>query len=112
VYGVEKDGNSPAGSDPHGELTGKNTLIERMSTANAAKFFKKTEAEISGILADAKRKLFDVRAKRPRPHLDDKIITAWNGLMISAFARAAQVFDDAAYLKRAPRAGAFLSEHV
>src|SRR4029434_5883698 len=112
VYGVEKDGNSPAGSDPHGELTGKNTLIERMSTANAAKFFKKTEAEISGILADAKRKLFDVRAKRPRPHLDDKIITAWNGLMISAFARAAQVLDDATYLLSAQKAAKFLREQM
>jgi uncharacterized protein YyaL (SSP411 family) len=111
-YGVEKEGNSPAGSDPHGELTGKNTLIERMSAANAAKFFKKTEAEISAIFADAKRKLFDVRAQRPRPHLDDKIITAWNGLMISAFARAAQVLDDATYLLSAQKAAKFLREQM
>jgi uncharacterized protein YyaL (SSP411 family) len=112
VYGVEKDGNSPAGSDPHGELKGKNTLIERMPVASAAKLFKKSEAEAETILADAKRKLFDVRAQRPRPHLDDKIITAWNGLMISAFARSAQVLDDAAYLASAQKAAKFLREQV
>jgi uncharacterized protein YyaL (SSP411 family) len=108
AYGVEADGNSPTGSDPHGELAGKNTLIERMSAADAAKFFKKTEADISAILSNAKRKLFDVRAQRPRPHLDDKIITAWNGLMISAFARAAQVLDDPSYLASAQKAAKFL----
>jgi uncharacterized protein YyaL (SSP411 family) len=112
VYGVEKDGNSPAGSDPHGELAGKNSLIERMSVADAAKFFKKTEAEITTILGDAKRKLFDVRAERPRPHLDDKIIAAWNGLMISAFARAAQVLDDASYLASAQKAAKFLRDQM
>ena len=63
-------------------------------SCGGAKAFKKTEQEIAASLADSRKKLFDVRAKRPRPHLDDKIITAWNGLMISAFARAAQVLDE------------------
>jgi uncharacterized protein YyaL (SSP411 family) len=112
VYGVESEGNSPEGSDPHGELKGKNTLIVRMQSSDAAKFFKKTEAEIEQILADSRRKLFDVRAKRPRPHLDDKIITAWNGLMISAFSRAAQVLDDTSYLKSAQRAASFLQKEM
>ena len=40
--------------------------------------------------AEARRLLFEARAKRPRPHLDDKMLTAWNGLMIAAFARAAR----------------------
>src|SRR5678816_151824 len=101
VYGVESDGNAPGGSDPQGELKGKNTLIQRLAVADAAKFFKKSEGEIAALLAESRKKLFDVRAKRPRPHLDDKIITAWNGLMISAFARAAQVLDDPAYLAAA-----------
>jgi uncharacterized protein YyaL (SSP411 family) len=108
VYGIEEAGNSPAGSDPHGELKGKNTLIERLSVAEAAKLFQKSEAEIATLLAEARRKLFDVRAQRPRPHLDDKIITAWNGLMVSAFARAAQVLGDADYLATAQRAVRFL----
>jgi uncharacterized protein YyaL (SSP411 family) len=70
-----------------------------MSLADAAKFFRKTEAEVDSSLSESRKKLLEVRGKRPRPHLDDKIITAWNGLMISAFARAAQVFDDAKYLE-------------
>src|SRR5205085_9965124 len=48
--------------------------------------------------------LWALRSKRPRPHLDDKIITAWNGLMISAYARGAQVLSDPAYLEAATRA--------
>jgi uncharacterized protein YyaL (SSP411 family) len=63
-------------------------------------------------LAASRQKLFDVRALRPRPHLDDKIITAWNGLMISAFARGAQVLDDANYLASAQKAAHFIREHL
>ncbi|MEQ1860320.1 MAG: thioredoxin domain-containing protein [Chthoniobacteraceae bacterium] len=99
VYGASTEGNSPPGSDPHGELKGKNTLILR-------------EPAIDPSLAASRKKLFDVRAKRPRPHLDDKIITAWNGLMISAFARAAQVLDDPAYLAAAQGATKFLREQM
>ena len=112
VYGVEADGNAPAGADPHDEFKGKNILIRRMAIEDAAKFFKKSEDEISASLAASRKTLFDLRAKRPRPHLDDKIITAWNGLMISAFARAAQVLDNPAYLKSAQRAAAFVREHL
>ncbi|MDQ2918568.1 MAG: thioredoxin domain-containing protein, partial [Verrucomicrobiota bacterium] len=49
---------------------------------------------------------------RPRPHRDDKIITAWNGLMISAFARGAQVLGEPEYLKAAERAAEFMREHL
>ena len=111
-YGVEETGNAPSGSDPQGEFTGKNILIQRHSIGEVAKIYKKQPAEVEKILADARRKLFDVRAKRPRPHLDDKIITAWNGLMISAFARAAQVLDDPAYLDAATRAAKFVQSHL
>ena len=108
VYGVEAEGNAPAGSDPMEEFKGANILIQRMSLADAAKFFHKPEAEIAASLADSRKKLFDLRAKRPRPHLDDKIITAWNGLMISAFARGAQVLDDPAYLASAQKSAHFI----
>ena len=112
VYGVEEDGNAPAGSDPQGEFKGQNTLIERLSVTDAAKFFRKTEDETATSLAASRKKLFEVRAKRPRPHLDDKIITAWNGMMISAFARAAQILDDRAYLESAQRSAKFIREHL
>jgi uncharacterized protein YyaL (SSP411 family) len=108
VYGVQKEGNAPMGSDPMNELTGKNTLILRMSPAEAAKLFKKDEAEVTRSLAAARKTLFERRAKRPRPHLDDKIITGWNGLMISSFARAAQVFDEPRYLAAAQASAKFI----
>jgi hypothetical protein len=57
-------------------------------------------------------KLFADRAKRPRPHLDDKIIVAWNGLMISALSRAAQVFDEPHYLAAAQRSAKFIRENL
>ncbi len=68
----------------------------------------KSEAEIAKVLAQSRQKLFVIRAQRPRPHLDDKIIAAWNGLMIFAYARAAQVLDDPHYLEIAMRAANFL----
>jgi uncharacterized protein YyaL (SSP411 family) len=107
-YAVKAEGNVPSGGDPHGEFTGKNILIELGSVAATAKHFGKDEAEVRDTLAKACERLFDVRAKRPRPHLDDKIITAWNGLMISAFARAAQVLDDDVYFEAATLAAKFL----
>jgi uncharacterized protein YyaL (SSP411 family) len=107
-YAVKAEGNVPSGGDPHGEFTGKNILIELGSLSATAKYFSKEEAEIRDALAQAREKLFALRAERPRPHLDDKIITAWNGLMISAFARGAQVMGDAAYLEAARRAAAFI----
>ncbi|MGI9115012.1 MAG: thioredoxin domain-containing protein [Chthoniobacterales bacterium] len=106
-FGVEKNGNAPEGADPHGEFTGKNILIERHSVEETAAQFRQPAAETEALLARAEEKLFAIRSRRPRPHLDDKIIAAWNGLMISAFARAAQVFDDATYLETATRAAEF-----
>src|SRR5205823_10605546 len=50
--------------------------------------------------------------KRPHPHLDDKIIAAWNGLMISAYARAAQVLNEPRYLEAATRAARFLRTNL
>ena len=111
-YGVQPHGNAPEGSDPHDEFRGKNVLIERHTIAETAQRFKKNEQEIAGLLAKSREKLFSIRAKRPRPHPDDKIIAAWNGLMISAYARTAQVLDDARYLEIATRAATFLRANL
>jgi uncharacterized protein YyaL (SSP411 family) len=111
-YGVEPDGNAPAGSDPLGEFRGKNTLIQRLDISAAAGLFRKTEAEVAASLEASRKKLFAARAMRPRPHLDDKIIVAWNGLMISAFARASQVLDDPRYLAAAQRSATFIKANL
>jgi len=111
-YGVQAHGNAPEGSDPHDEFRGKNILIERHTISETAQRFKKREEEIAKFLAQSREKLFAIRVKRPRPHLDDKIIAAWNGLMISAYARAAQVLDDSRYLEIATRAANFLRRNL
>ncbi len=111
-YGVEPEGNAPAGSDPMNEFHGKNTLIQRLTISDAAKEFKKSEAEIEASLATSRAKLFTVRAMRPKPHLDDKIITAWNGLMISALSRAAQTLDEPRYLAAAQGSAKFIKANL
>ncbi len=93
AFGVEKNGNVE--SDPHGEFTGRNILYEAQ-TADPA------------VLARSKRTLFTAREKRPRPHLDRKILTAWNALMISALAKGFNVLSDHAYLEAAEKAAGFL----
>ena len=107
-YGVEPSGNVPAQQDVQGELKGRNVLIERHSLAETAKQFNKSQEEIKDILSLARRKLFDVRSNRPRPPLDDKVLTSWNGLMISAFARAAQVLEEPRYLEAARSPAEFI----
>jgi uncharacterized protein len=87
-------------------------LIQRHTIAETAKQFKKSEDEIRQSLEHSRGKLSAIRAKRPRPHLDDKIIAAWNGLMISAYARAAQALGEPRYLEIAARAANFIRAHL
>jgi len=106
AFGVRKDGN--AGTGAHGELKKKNVLSLAQPVEAIAKKFKKTEIEIDKILAQSKKTLFEARAKRPRPHLDDKIMTDWNGLMISTFAFAGRVLQEPRYTKAAQKAADFI----
>lgn len=78
-------------SDPHNEFKGKNVLIERSSVSAMASKFGLSVEKYHEILGHCRQKLFDVRSKRPRPHLDDKVIVSWNGLAISSFARASKI---------------------
>jgi uncharacterized protein YyaL (SSP411 family) len=72
----------------------------------------RTVTEVVGALGRIRPLLFDARAKRPRPHLDDKILTAWNGLMIAACARAGRSLPASPratrYLDAARRAAGFI----
>jgi uncharacterized protein YyaL (SSP411 family) len=111
-YGVQPHGNVAEGSDPHDEFRGKNVLIQRHMVSETAEHFKKTEADIKELLARSRATLFAVRAKRPRPHLDNKILSSWNGLMISAFARAAQVLGEIRYADTAIAAARFLKSNL
>jgi uncharacterized protein YyaL (SSP411 family) len=106
-YGVQSHGNAPEGSDPQDEFRGKNILIQRHTIADTAQHFKKSEEEIRKTLAHSREILMSIRVKRPRPHLDDKIIAAWNGLMISAYARGPGN-RQARYLKSATQTANFV----
>ncbi len=64
--------------------------------------------ELLELLGKARSKLFAVREKRIHPHKDDKILTSWNGLMIAAFSRGAQVFGEPKYTEAATRAADFI----
>lgn len=92
-YYVKPTGNCDLSrrSDPQNEFKGKNVLIERNSSEALAKKHGLSVEQYFEILGMCRKKLFDVRSKRPRPHLDDKVIVSWNGLTISAFARASKI---------------------
>jgi uncharacterized protein len=60
------------------------------------------------LLASAKKKMFEVRSHRVRPHLDDKILASWNGLMLGAMARAHAVLGDEQYRAAAEKNLAFI----
>ena len=112
AYGARRDGNARPESDPHGELTGTNTLFRAFSVKKTAEFFKKTPEEIQALVERGLKTLFDARSKRPRPHLDDKIITAWNGLMISGLARAGAALNEPAFIKLAADAAQFIHDQL
>lgn len=98
--------NCQAGGNYRDEVTnrftGKN--IPHLRAAIPAKDLKKVES--------IRTKLLEARAKRPRPQRDDKILTDWNGLMISALARAGQALEEPAYTAAAKRAAGFVLSHL
>ncbi len=96
-FGVEKTGNVQ--EDPHQEFTGKNIL-----------FIANPETE--PLDAELRAKLLAARNQRVRPHLDDKVLTSWNGLMISAFALGARVLNEARYREAAEAAARFVRENL
>jgi hypothetical protein len=101
-FDVTDKGNFVDHSDPN-PLPNQNVLS--IANPEAA---KGREA----LLESAKKKMFDVRAKRVRPHLDDKVLASWNGLMLGAIARAGILLDDQAYLAAAEKNVAFLKSKL
>lgn len=105
-YGIEEKGN--ALSDPHGEFSGQNVLYRAQSVEETAAHFQTSVVAVEKILLEANQKLFEIRSARPAPYLDDKILTDWNGLMISAFSLASRVLHEPRYLKAAENAANFV----
>jgi uncharacterized protein YyaL (SSP411 family) len=88
-YGIRAEGNAFA--DPHHEFTGKNLLYTARGIADIAAEVGRSPEDVAAALTRARVALYQARGSRPRPHLDDKVLTGWNGLMIAACARAARV---------------------
>ena len=101
-YGVTQGGN----------FEGKNILNVRVPIINLAKKYNKTPEQIAQILRDASAKLFAAREERVKPGRDEKILTSWNGLMISGFARGYAVSGDTKYLQAAKNAVNFIENKL
>ncbi|KAJ8681540.1 hypothetical protein QAD02_017332 [Eretmocerus hayati] len=111
-FSVKPEGNVQRQQDPHGELSGKNVLIIFGSAAETAAHFNISEDLVKSSIQESLKILFEERNKRPRPHLDDKIVTAWNGLMISGLSQAAGALDNSLYTEYAEAAARFIEKYL
>ena len=109
-HGVEESGN--AADDPQGEFTGRNILYQARGLEDCAKKFNRKPEEIEKTIEESAALLFKLRLGRPRPHRDEKILTSWNGLMISALARAGAVLDEPRYVGAAQKAADFIQARL
>ncbi len=119
-FGVDENGNVPDRLDPQNEFHGQNILMQRRPLLESAKRAGLEPEEANTRLLAVLERLRGIRARRPRPLRDDKVVTAGNGLMISALARAHQVLVSAApagteragYLAAATRAAEFIEREL
>jgi uncharacterized protein YyaL (SSP411 family) len=109
-YGVEPEGN--VRNDPHGEFADGNILYQRHTVEETATRFGAAPNEVRSVLEGAGRKLMEARGTRVRPHLDDKVLTGWNGLMIAALAKGAVALEEPRYLEAAERAAWFVIDRM
>ncbi len=87
---------------------GQNILHRTQTIPRLASSFEMSEIDFASRLESIKTRLFNAREARPRPAVDDKILTDWNGLFISALAQAARTFRNEKYLDVARRAMQFI----
>lgn len=114
-YDLKENGNVEPLSDPHGHLLGKNIPFVKGSLPETADKFGLTTEAAATILQKGNSILHEVREQRPRPHLDRKIITAWNGLVLSGISKLACSKDAPnreEYLKVAKRQIEFIKENM
>ncbi len=91
VWGVSVGGN----------FEGSNNLHAALPPSEVARLIDSTPEKVRASVNRARQKLLKVRSGRVRPGLDDKVVTAWNGLMLRALAEAGAVLDRAEYLESA-----------
>ncbi|MBC8287208.1 MAG: thioredoxin domain-containing protein [Nitrospinae bacterium] len=93
---------------PEGNFERKNILNVTREPATVAREVGMQEADVLSELEIARDKLLEARSQRIRPLLDDKILTSWNALMISAMAKTGRVLGDADRIQKSARAMEFI----
>ncbi|UNC92268.1 thioredoxin domain-containing protein [Candidatus Contubernalis alkaliaceticus] len=106
VFNTRDEGNFR--DEATGKRNGKNILFLKKSVEELARELKIDKALLKDEINNIKNKLFIKREKRIRPHLDDKILTDWNGLMIAAMARAGSALKEEKYIRAARKAADFV----
>jgi uncharacterized protein YyaL (SSP411 family) len=106
LFNVRPEGNYQ--EEATGERTGANVLYRDASLREVAERRGESPEALRETVETARQTLLERRAERPRPGLDDKILTDWNGLMVAALATAARVFDEPRYETAAVEAAEFL----
>uniref|UniRef100_A0A915EJP6 DUF255 domain-containing protein n=1 Tax=Ditylenchus dipsaci TaxID=166011 RepID=A0A915EJP6_9BILA len=115
VFNVYDNGNVPRHADPHNELTKQNVLksIDGKTLKDYAGECHMNEQQFKQCIEDAKVLLRQRRAQRPRPHLDNKILTSWNGLAISGLCAAASALPNRTdFRQMAEQAVEFAKNHL
>jgi uncharacterized protein YyaL (SSP411 family) len=95
-----------------GNWEGKTILCNNINMSAVSFHSGKSEQQVKQILEQSAKKLLDIRSKRVWPSLDDKILTAWNALMITAFAKGYRVTHDQKYLDAAKKCTDFILENL
>ena len=96
----------------NGNFEEKNILNVKNSIAESAKALNLSEEKLKEILENGREKLFATREKRIKPFRDEKVLTAWNGLMLAAFAEAAAILDNREYFQIARKNADFILENL
>jgi hypothetical protein len=110
VFNISSDGNYY--EEATREFTGTNIPFLNKDTDILAHENGLSETEFTSKIEAFRQKLFDVRKKRIHPLKDDKILTDWNGLMIAALAKGAQVLNNSGYAEAASKAAGFVLTHL
>ncbi|NP_659076.2 spermatogenesis-associated protein 20 [Mus musculus] len=111
-YGLSEVGNINSSQDPNGELHGQNVLMVRYSLElTAARYGLEVEA-VRALLNTGLEKLFQARKHRPKAHLDNKMLAAWNGLMVSGFAVTGAALGMEKLVAQATSGAKFLKRHM
>ena len=95
-----------------GNFEGHTILNNSIAVSAVAFHFGMGEDAVKSLIAESSKKLLDVRSQRIRPGLDDKIITSWNALTVSAFAKGYRVTDDIRYLQAAQNCIDFIQRRL